>query len=131
MALTRLIAAVLVALALMPGIALAQITTGAVTGIVRDPSGAVIPGATVVLTSETRGTKAAPVATNESGNYVFPPRCPARSFAMDFAPRRCSRVCWTACTRMPSRTAGQRRTTPPAAVAIVPISVAARTSYVS
>jgi carboxypeptidase family protein len=97
---SRIAAGLLVALALMPGIALAQITTGAVTGIVRDPSGAVIPGATVVLTSETRGTKAAPVATNESGNYVFPPRCPARSFA-------------------------------PAAVAIVPISVAARTSYVS
>src|SRR5919108_6678626 len=68
----RIAAALLVALALMPGIALAQITTGTVTGIVRDPSGAVIPGATVVLTSETRGTKSAPAVTNETGNYVFP-----------------------------------------------------------
>ena len=30
---------------------LAQITTGTVAGTVKDPSGAVIPGATVVLTS--------------------------------------------------------------------------------
>ena len=31
-----------------------------------------IPGATVVLTSESRGTKSAPAVTNESGTYVFP-----------------------------------------------------------
>jgi hypothetical protein len=51
---------------------LAQITTGTVTGSVKDPSGAVIPGATIVLTSETRGTKSAPAVTNETGTYVFP-----------------------------------------------------------
>jgi len=32
----------------------------------------VIPGATVVLISETRGTKSAPALTNETGNFVFP-----------------------------------------------------------
>jgi hypothetical protein len=69
---SRIAVGLLVALALMPGIALAQITTGTVSGVVRDPSGAVIPGATVVLTSETRGTKSAPVVTNDSGGYVFP-----------------------------------------------------------
>ena len=37
----------------------AQITTGSVTGSVRDGQGAVIPGATVALVSETRGTQAA------------------------------------------------------------------------
>src|SRR5690242_16809895 len=52
--------------------AVAQITTGTVTGNVKDPSGAVIPGATVVLISETRGTKSAPAFTNETGDYVFP-----------------------------------------------------------
>src|SRR5262245_21130598 len=52
--------------------ALAQITTGTVSGNVKDPSGAVIPGATVVLISETRGTKSAPTVTNETGDYVFP-----------------------------------------------------------
>src|SRR5215475_7416191 len=50
----------------------AQITTGTVTGSVKDPTGAVIPGATVVLISETRDTKSAPTVTNETGTYVFP-----------------------------------------------------------
>ena len=51
---------------------MAQITTGTVTGTVRDEQGGVIPGATVVLISEARGTKSAPAVTNETGNYVFP-----------------------------------------------------------
>jgi len=51
---------------------LAQITTGTVTGTVKDASGGVIPGATVVLISETQGTKSAPAVTNENGVYVFP-----------------------------------------------------------
>src|SRR2546428_13519564 len=50
----------------------AQITTGTVSGNVKDAQGGVIPGATVVLISETRGTKSAPAVTNESGDYVFP-----------------------------------------------------------
>ena len=50
----------------------AQITTGTVTGSVKDATGAIIPGATVVLISETRGTKSAPAITNETGDYVFP-----------------------------------------------------------
>jgi hypothetical protein len=52
--------------------ALAQITTGTVSGTVKDPQGGVIPGATVVLISETKGTRSAPAVTNETGNYVFP-----------------------------------------------------------
>jgi carboxypeptidase family protein len=51
---------------------LAQITTGTVAGSVKDPSGAVIPGVTVVLISETRGTKTAPAVTNETGDFVVP-----------------------------------------------------------
>src|SRR5262245_13353557 len=50
----------------------AQITTGTVTGNVKDAQGGVIPGATVVLISETRGTRTAPAVTNETGDYVFP-----------------------------------------------------------
>src|SRR5262245_9191439 len=50
----------------------AQITTGTVSGNVKDAQGGVIPGATVVLISETRGTKSAPAVTDENGNYVFP-----------------------------------------------------------
>ena len=40
--------------------ALAQITTGNVAGTVKDAQGGVVPGATVVLVSETKGTKSAP-----------------------------------------------------------------------
>jgi len=64
--------ALMFALILGSSPALAQITTGNVSGIVRDPQGGVIPGATVVLISETRGTKSAPTTTNETGLYVFP-----------------------------------------------------------
>src|SRR5436305_4739407 len=52
--------------------AFAQITTGTVSGTVKDASGGVIPGATVVLISETKGTRSAPAITNETGTYVFP-----------------------------------------------------------
>ena len=50
----------------------AQITTGNISGTVQDAQGGVIPGATVVLKSESRGTALAPVVTNEAGVYVFP-----------------------------------------------------------
>ena len=50
----------------------AQLTTGSVGGTVKDAQGAVIPGATVTLVSETRGTKSVPVVTNASGDFVFP-----------------------------------------------------------
>src|SRR2546430_12252635 len=64
--------AAMLALFLVSSPALAQITTGTVSGTVKDPQGGVIPGATVVLISETRGTKSAPAVTNETGIYVFP-----------------------------------------------------------
>jgi hypothetical protein len=61
-----------VGLLLLSAPAGAQITTGTVSGTVKDQSGGVIPGATVLLSSETRGTKLAPAITNESGDFVFP-----------------------------------------------------------
>src|SRR5207244_10855455 len=48
----------------------AQITTGTVSGVVKDAQGGFIPGATVVLISEARGTKSAPVVTTDTGVYV-------------------------------------------------------------
>ena len=50
----------------------AQITTGTVAGTIKDAQGAVIPGATVVLISEARGTKSAPVTSSGTGDFVFP-----------------------------------------------------------
>jgi hypothetical protein len=50
----------------------AQITTGNVSGIVKDVQGNVVPGATVTLIDEGKGTKLAPVTTDGTGTYVFP-----------------------------------------------------------
>ena len=60
----------LLALSALP--ARAQITTGTVSGTVKDAQGGVIPGATVVLISETKGTKSQAQVTNSTGDYVFP-----------------------------------------------------------
>src|SRR5215211_3591379 len=56
----------------IPTTALAQMTTAVVTGTVKDSQGAVIPGATVTLVSESRGTTVGEVTTSENGDYVFP-----------------------------------------------------------
>ena len=50
----------------------AQGSSGTINGTVKDSSGGVIPGATVTLVSETRGTVLAPVVTNSNGDFVFP-----------------------------------------------------------
>ena len=62
----------------------AQITTGTVAGTVRDPHGAVVPGATVTLVSETRGTSLAPVISNEAGDFVFV-NIPADTYTIEIA----------------------------------------------
>ena len=46
--------------------------TGTVAGSLKDAQGGVMPGATVTLVSETRGTKLPPVVTAVSGDFVFP-----------------------------------------------------------
>ncbi|MCC7174579.1 MAG: carboxypeptidase regulatory-like domain-containing protein [Bryobacterales bacterium] len=67
-----MVAVFAVVLLLLPLSAPAQITTGTVTGRVIDATGAVVPGASVILVSEARGLKTAPVFTNPTGDYVFP-----------------------------------------------------------
>src|SRR3954462_13398422 len=49
----------------------AQITTGTLSGTVKDGSGGVIPGAAITLTCDTRGTKLSDVFTNEQGDFTF------------------------------------------------------------
>jgi hypothetical protein len=51
--------------------AVAQLTTGTLTGTLKDAQGLVVPGATVTLTSEARGTQLPPAFTNSSGDFVF------------------------------------------------------------
>jgi hypothetical protein len=55
---------------LFPCLVSAQIDTGSVVGIVSDPSGAAIPGATVTLSNEASGVSRA-VTTNGDGEYQF------------------------------------------------------------
>ncbi|MEO7891875.1 MAG: carboxypeptidase-like regulatory domain-containing protein [Vicinamibacterales bacterium] len=65
----------LVALTLTVGFSIpgsAQVTTGSVTGSVRDGQSGVIPGATVIAISDTKGTKTTAVVTNSSGDFVIP-----------------------------------------------------------
>lgn len=69
-------ASVLVLLALI-GVAsvapvFAQITTGTVSGTVTDSQGGVLPGATLVLESETQGTRTTPVVSGANGDFVVP-----------------------------------------------------------
>ena len=51
--------------------ALAQTTTGTITGRIVDPQGAVVPGAAVTVTSTTTNVAHA-VTTNQDGLYTVP-----------------------------------------------------------
>jgi hypothetical protein len=75
----------------------AQITNGTVSGSVRDASGAVIPGATVTLTSATRGT---------SQELVTSPREISSSTPMD---TYIVKVCWLVSNAGRTPTDGARR----------------------
>jgi hypothetical protein len=59
-----------VLLLLIAGSASAQVSTASVNGVVRDPKGAVIPGATIVLASVDTSVEHTSVS-NGSGEYVF------------------------------------------------------------
>ena len=57
--------------ALGAGIAGAQVTTGTIVGTVRDPQGAAVPGATVTIREEGKGTRSAHTAAQD-GSFVAP-----------------------------------------------------------
>ena len=61
-----------VALLLCSGVAVAQVDTGTITGLVRDASGGTIPSAHVSLLDEETGL-ATDITTNSAGLYVSPP----------------------------------------------------------
>jgi hypothetical protein len=56
---------------------IAQYTTGTVAGVITDPTGATVPGATVTLTSEST-TQVRTYVTDATGNYDFPAVSPGR-----------------------------------------------------
>jgi len=77
--------------AIVCNLSYAQLSTATVTGVVRDASGAVIPGATVVLKSIATNVERR-AATNSAGNYSFlnitPGRYTMETTATGFRPSR-------------------------------------------
>ena len=65
------VAVTVVALCALTAPAVAQVTTGTISGTIKDSQGAVVPGAAVTMTSETRGTKLEDVFTNANGDFTF------------------------------------------------------------
>jgi hypothetical protein len=76
---------------LLAGSATAQVSSASVNGVIRDPNGAVIPGATIVLTDvDTSVTRTS--VSNGSGAYVFlditPGRYTVAASAQGFNPQK-------------------------------------------
>src|SRR5690349_14204865 len=64
--------AVFLALVGVAASASAQGVTGTVLGTVKDAQGATVPGASITLISESRGTTIATVVSNAVGDFVIP-----------------------------------------------------------
>ena len=60
-----------VCLLLLATLSVGQITSGTISGSVKDPSGAIVAGATVTATESNKGVSRT-VTTNDSGDFVFP-----------------------------------------------------------
>src|ERR1039458_3645595 len=60
----------LILFSLISQLAVAQVTTGTITGFVNDPAPAAVPGATVVATQLQTGVRAQ-TSTSSAGNYVL------------------------------------------------------------
>jgi hypothetical protein len=66
------VAAIVLLLLITVAAAASAQVTGGLTGTVVDAQGGVIPGATVTLTSDSKGTTLGTAVTNESGVFAFP-----------------------------------------------------------
>ncbi len=65
-------------LVLMIAVSASAQVTGGISGTVVDSQGALIPGAGVILLSETKGTTVGSTTTNEVGLFLFPNVAPDR-----------------------------------------------------
>jgi len=97
-----LIVAVILAVASVP----AQQPQGALTGVVRDASGMVLPGVTVEVTGPNPGAKSHVVVTDTQGRYNLsdlPPGSYAVSFRLaGFRTRTRNFACWRECRQVHS-----------------------------
>ncbi len=73
---SRFLLGLVIGLALVPCIAFGQVTTATLQGTVKDAQGNVVPGATVVLTSDTRGVQVGTAVTDAKGDFIFPGTMP-------------------------------------------------------
>src|SRR5882762_3338644 len=75
----------------MAGSARAQVSTASVNGVVRDPKGSVIPGATITLINVATAVEH-PTVSNSSGDYVIlnvtPGRYTMSATAAGFNPQK-------------------------------------------
>ena len=69
--------AALVLLLVLPGSLLAQIATTSLRGVVKDPSGALVPGAKITITNNATG-QSLTATSNGAGEYSFTQIAPAR-----------------------------------------------------
>src|SRR5262249_16787798 len=60
-----------VSLSLLSSPLIAQNTSGSITGVVQDATGAVIPGAQVSLVNQVQGAEVQQTITNDAGLYLF------------------------------------------------------------
>lgn len=89
----RAVAMLCLILLLLAGQAIAQVSTASVNGAVRDPQGAVIPGATILLRSVETSVEHSSVS-NSAGDYVIlnitPGRYTIQANAKGFNPQKTS-----------------------------------------
>ena len=76
-----LLAVVLCALAGLPAWSQSVAGLGGISGVVRDPSGAVVPGAKVVVANEAKGIRRT-LDTNEAGLFSSPALVPSAGYAV-------------------------------------------------
>src|SRR5713226_2607546 len=72
-----------IAILFLAGVALAQSPTGEIAGVVKDPTGALVPGARITIVNQNTGERKSTV-TDASGEFALP-LLPVGSYALSAA----------------------------------------------